>query len=119
MFGDRKPRRETKLGAVVNVLIKYLSEYEHSAEEKLLRGKTFLEKLTHHKTRKHLSVIGVGVAMMATGSSIALHGVQIGELSGLPHLLIDMTAYLIHGVGAIPIVKHVEPVYDIFVGEEI
>lgn len=72
----------------------------------------FLDRLTHKKTRRHMFAVSFGIAVSLGGSYLACnhyHGCNI--------VVWDMLAYSIHGIGLIPICKHVEPLWMIILGE--
>lgn len=72
------------------------------------------ERITHHKSRKHLLAGLMGLALMIFGSFMA--GLT-PTIEAVPHPLWDSVAYFIHGVGCIPILRHIEPLWLIIVGE--
>lgn len=76
----------------------------------------FIERVTHHKSRKPLLATGIGFVVMAVGSSVACEATLLSHATHIPHFIIDMGAYLVHGIGAIPIAKYCEPVWLILMG---
>jgi hypothetical protein len=62
------------------------------------------EKLKNHKPIHFLG----GATLCFIGSSIALHAGDIQALVSVPHVVIDATAYLIHAIGSVPILKTIE-----------
>jgi len=65
-----------------------------------------VRRLFHRKTRRHLFGVLLGVGIMTTGSYVAKHA---GEI----HIMGDTLGYLIHGIGTVPILRHVEPLWTI------
>lgn len=61
------------------------------------------------KLKKHKAVHFVGGATLCfVGSTIALHAGDIQAVIQIPHVVIDAAAYLIHGIGSIPILQTIE-----------
>lgn len=67
-----------------------------------------VRRLFHVKVRKHTIGLGIGGGLMLCGSTLAIYGHHVPA----PHVLIDGLAYFIHGIGAIPFVRHIEPIFD-------
>lgn len=77
-----------------------------------------VERLTHHKARRPLAVVGMGIALMVTGSGIAAHRMELSELIPIHHLLFDTLGYFLHACGAVPALRYVEPVWSLLMGIE-
>jgi hypothetical protein len=63
---------------------------------------------------RHASALGVGVCVMLAGSMVAAcapHG-------SLVAILVDACGYFLHGLGAVPFIAHVEPLYSALVAAE-
>lgn len=73
-------------------------------------------RLMHHKARRPLFGFGLGCGIMLAGSAIAASVKHMDTLSHLTHVVVDTCGYLLHGIGAVPIVKHIEPVWAIVFG---
>lgn len=67
------------------------------------------------KKHKHRIGLIVGLAIMLTGSTLATTHLDV--LSFIPIALIDGFAYFLHGVGAIPFVHAIEPLWMFLIGE--
>ena len=65
-----------------------------------------VQRVLHPKARRHYLAALLGVFMMTFGSSIAVY-----HWTPLPHLLADVVAYGLHGVGLIPFIRHAEPLW--------
>lgn len=77
--------------------------YPHLAD---IRHLPRLQRLIHPNARKHTRALVLSTGVMVFGSSIAVyHWIPI------PHLLADTLAYGLHGIGLIPIAKHLEPLW--------
>jgi hypothetical protein len=61
--------------------------------------------------RKHTIACSLGCMVMLAGSGLSVLHLDVV----LPHVVWDMLAYFIHGCGAIPIVKHIEPLWMMLV----
>lgn len=68
-----------------------------------------LRRLFHPKTLHHAHRVCLGVAVMLVGVVIAKTEVA----SHAAHLMLDVIGYSIHGLGLIPIAKHVEPLWEV------
>jgi hypothetical protein len=64
----------------------------------------------HH----HYLGMGLGLVVTGTGSALALYADVLHNLTGVPHITLDMLAYGIHGFGLIPTYRHFEHVWDLF-----
>ncbi len=73
-----------------------------------------LERLAHTASRKPLKAIGLSVVIMMSGSLIAQLAHHFGDL--VFHTTLDTTGYLIHAVGAVPIIRYAEPIWILFMG---
>ena len=59
---------------------------------------------------RHGCAVGVGIVIMLTGSAVAGHAHDVAHvLVIVPHFVIDAFAYFAHGVGALPVMVHLEP----------
>lgn len=67
-----------------------------------------VRRLFHVKVRRHTIGLAAGGGLMLIGSTLAIYGKGIPA----PHILIDGLAYFIHGIGAIPFIRHIEPIFD-------
>ena len=81
-----------------------------------IKGLGLLNRLCHHKVRKHTIGVGVGILIMFAGSMFA----------GMTHLVENTAVYFfiegmghfIHAIGAIPIIKHIEVVWEVATTEK-
>ena len=71
------------------------------------------EKLAHHHTRIHVRHVVIGTTLILIGSTMATsaHAVRPDLI---PIAVWDGAAYFLHGVGCIPILKHVEGLWVFF-----
>jgi hypothetical protein len=76
-----------------------------------------VRRLLHPKTRRHLLGVSLGGTLMLTGSYLATHAHGVSEVVPLPHVLIDTIAYFIHGVGSVPLIQHIEPLWAILAAD--
>lgn len=73
------------------------------------------DRLFHRLARRHVLAVLLGILTMLVGSafsSLAHHQALV------PVAVWDATGYFIHGVGAVPILRHIEPFWIILVGME-
>ncbi len=75
-----------------------------------------LERLTHHKARRPMVVVGIGTGMMVAGSVIAANREALAEMLPIHHLLFDTLGYFIHAAGALPALRYVEPLWLLLLG---
>jgi hypothetical protein len=54
----------------------------------------------------------LGLTLMIFGPFIAKHGPEY-----MPELLADSVGYFLHGVGALPIIRYLEPFLTLLLGE--
>ena len=88
--------------------------HDHHFQLFHLRRLPLAARLRHPKTLRHVSGLMLGFGMMAVGSTLALHKVHIP----MPETMMDVFAYLIHGIGTFPVIKHLEPVWNIILVAE-
>jgi hypothetical protein len=74
----------------------------------------FFGRLFHRRVRRHMTAILIGVAIMLTGSTMAT---QADHVQAVPHSVWDALAYLIHGIGSLPILGRFELLWQIIVAE--
>jgi hypothetical protein len=67
----------------------------------------------------HVLGIAGGFGLMALGSTLAVNAHELLSVVPIPHTLLDMVAYGLHGFGAIPVYKHGEHLWDLFTREEV
>lgn len=70
-----------------------------------------LRRIWHPHTLKVSGIFCTGVAIMLTGSTMAING---HEQHVLPHPVWDMLSYFIHAAGGIPALKQIESIWAIF-----
>lgn len=75
-----------------------------------------LSRLFHRRSRRAVAGFGLGVTIMLTGSTIAASVKHMEDLPHFVHIVVDSCGYLLHGIGAIPICKHWEPVWALVFG---
>lgn len=73
-----------------------------------------VERLRHRASRRHIVGMGLAVVVMCSASTMAVNG-EVQHL--LPHFAWDACAYFLHGLGAVPIMKHAEPLWAIIIGD--
>lgn len=76
-----------------------------------------VQRLLHHKARRPVVAVGLGVVIMMTGSGAAMSAEFLSHWLFLPHIVIDTIGYGVHGVGLIPICKYAEPIWVLVMGE--
>ena len=74
-----------------------------------------VRRLFHRKTRRHLIGFMAGACIMTTGSLVARYGAAMGGLH--TEIGADVLGYLIHGVGTIPFLRHIEPLWTVLTGD--
>lgn len=74
----------------------------------------FWERICHVKAKRPRRAILLGFMVMGFGSTLGVYK----DLFPLPHVLMDLFAYGIHGIGTIPIIKYAEPLWSIIMGIE-
>jgi hypothetical protein len=75
-------------------------------------------RLTHPASHRPFAVVALGVGIMLVGSFIAANKEWFVIHCGLHHLLFDTLGYFIHGVGSVPVLRYIEPVWSILAGAE-
>src|SRR5262245_32872552 len=79
----------------------------------------FWARVTHPKARRPMGAMALSITIMVVSSGIATQAEWITcHVTWLPHVVVDATAYLLHGIGAVPFVKYAEPVWAILIGAE-
>lgn len=76
-----------------------------------------IQRLLHHKARRPVGAVVLGVSAMMTGSLIATNAAWVTTLVPIHHIVVDTTGYFIHAVGAVPILRYIEPFWMLIVGE--
>lgn len=71
-------------------------------------------KKLHHRHKKHTAML-MGVGIMLTGSILAT--AHFHWLEWAPVFIVDGVAYFMHGVGAIPFIHGIEPLWLLLIGE--
>lgn len=79
----------------------------------ILRRLGLFRRLLHHKSRGHVLGCILGFLIMVLGCFTAKFTFW------MPHLLWDVIGYTIHAIGAIPIIKHFDPLWAIVTLETI
>lgn len=92
-----------------------------------------VERVLHPKFRRPLLGIVGGIVLMCCASLLSVsadavcHSCCVWFYVPLlcwewqmhpPHFLVDALAYFCHGVGALPIIRYLEPAYAIFIGAD-
>lgn len=83
-----------------------------------LRRLGFVARIVHPQSRRHLYGIALAVPIMTAGSLLAMNAHTIGHHSFGATLCLDVLGYMIHGIGTLPIFRHIEPVWSIIIGPE-
>lgn len=80
----------------------------------------FVQRVTHHKARRTVGVVGIGVSMMVGGTVIASHRHELAHhVPFMSHYLFDTIGYFIHAAGALPALRYIEPFWLLMFGEEV
>ncbi len=78
----------------------------------MLHDLTMWKRIFSRKGRRHvLCMIAGGVVMLAASTMATTHQ------NFVPHNVWDAVAYFTHGIGAIPILTHIEPLWMLIVAE--
>lgn len=64
------------------------------------------KRLLTKKAWKHFKGVGVGLTLMAIGTAISVFHFMPGHV-----FFADLFGYLLHGIGAFPIVEHTRPLW--------
>ncbi len=75
-----------------------------------------VERLTHHNARRPLAASMLGVGVMLTGCVIASSKEELHHTCGGHHILWDAVGYFLHGAGAIPLLRYIEPLWALLLG---
>ncbi len=75
-----------------------------------------VERLTHHNARRPLMAILLGVVMMLVGSIIVSIKEELHHYFGGHHIVFDTFGLFLHGIGAVPLLRYVEPVWMLVMG---
>jgi hypothetical protein len=75
-----------------------------------------LSRIVHHKARRPVAIVAIGVIVMLLGSMIAAHKDSLGHLIGVHHIIVDTIGYFIHAAGALPALRYIEPVWLVLFG---
>lgn len=79
----------------------------------------FLERITHPKARRPIRAVALSVTIMVVSSMIAKNADWIAHnVIAVPHVAIDAFAYFCHGVGSLPCVRYLEPMWALVMGAE-
>ena len=81
----------------------------HPAHLKELAKQPRFRRLFDRRARHILVAFLLGAAVMAIGSAIAGHP----QWFNLPHLVVDVVGYFLHAVGAVPILRWIEPAWKV------
>jgi len=76
----------------------------------------FFERLEQRASRQAIYFFLVGIMIMLFGVEIALWSKECE--SHWAHRIGDMVGYLIHAIGAIPCIRHVEPLFLVLFGAD-
>ena len=75
--------------------------------------KAFLKR--KHKKHKHKLAMLIGIGIMLAGSTLAT--AHFPWLEVVPVFLVDGFAYFMHGIGAVPFVHGIEPLWALLAAE--
>jgi hypothetical protein len=64
----------------------------------------------HVKMLRHMAAMSLGVSLMVAGSGIAANAHSFPVIH---HILVDTVGYFLHGIGCVPFVAHVEPLWKL------
>jgi len=78
----------------------------------------FIERVMHPASRRPLFIMAASITIMVLSSTLAKMAHWVSHHTYVPEVCIDAFAYFSHGMGAIPFVKYVEPVWAILYGAE-
>lgn len=87
-------------------------------EARLVARLPLVRRVTHPRVLRHGAAGGLGLALMFAGSTMATHADEVLRVVHVPHVAWDALAYFLHGLGAIPFVHHVEPLYRMLAAAE-
>lgn len=96
----------------------WLKERKWIDEVALIAKLPLWKKFFHKRAWKAMARFGVSIFVMLFGAWLASNKNKISESVHLEEFMVDGVAYMIHGLGAIPVVKTFEPVWVLFGGEE-
>lgn len=88
------------------------------AEVKSLLHLPLVERLLHAKARKHLFRFSLGAAVMSAGAFLASVKAGVSEVVGVHEFVVDAVGYFVHGAGMVPVLRYVEPVWLLMLGDE-
>ncbi len=69
----------------------------------------FVERITHAKARRSIMAVAVGVLLMLVGSAIASSAETLSRSADVPPIVVDTFGYFRHAIGAVPALRHIEP----------
>lgn len=92
----------------------WLRHHSLSRDVQLIRHLPLLERLQQRASRQAIYFFLVGIMIMLFGVEIALWSKDFE--SHWAHRIGDMVGYLIHAIGAIPCIRHVEPLFLVLFG---
>lgn len=75
-----------------------------------------LARLSHHNARRPLMAIALGVVVMLSGCVVASAKEELCHDFGGHHILWDALGYFLHGAGAIPLLRYIEPLWLLLLG---
>ena len=87
----------------------------HTRQDKLhlleIRSLGLWGRLCHKKTHRHLCGLALGFGIMMVGVSMSW---ACEYVTGPGRMLLEMSAWFVHGVGACPFMGHLEPLWHVF-----
>lgn len=75
-----------------------------------------IDRLMHIKSRRIVVAVLSGVLMMLVGSTIAKHAERIEYTFGIHELVAETFGFFLHGVGAVPIMRYLDPAWTLVMG---
>ena len=81
-----------------------------------LRKRLHLDSQAHRHFHRHVFGVLLGIGVMLLGSHMAA-GMQ--HPHAIPVAIWDALAYFLHGIGTLPIMKHIEPLWLFLIQEEL
>ena len=95
----------------------FRSFFAHPKDEfKAILHLPLVERLLHVMARRTLMAVSLGVILMAVGSTIAASAKDVEHYFGLNHIIVDVVGYFLHGAGALPAFRFIEPLWTLILG---
>lgn len=76
----------------------------------------FIERVLHPKGIRAIAAVFIGSAIMSGGAAMASHAHDIAHMLPVHYLFFDIFGLFLHGVGAVPALRYIEPFWNILFG---